>query len=118
MGICDSNKKAVNTTPQPINNTTVVSEVNNPQSNRNTNTGIGVNQPQPTIPTVKDNSKDNFIRFREPTSNQAGINQQISKDIDRPSNIDRHASLGSSINMNDDDSVGYNQTRNTLVSNN
>ncbi len=118
MGICDSNNKTqvknatisqatINTpTPQLTNSTATPQIINSPAQN----------YPQPTIPSSTPDKK--YIRFennaQNNAQNQAGLNVPVPGDFDRPSNIDRHVSLGSSINM--DDSMGDNQPRDTLFS--
>ena len=120
MGICESKSKEEkkSATPQQINNTNTPHLANNIATPQIINNSKVVNEgkyPQPTI--QPSTSEKNFVRFPNNTQNQAGLNLQVPGDFDRPSNIDRHVSLGSSINM-DDDSMADSQPRNTLVSNN
>ena len=120
MGICDSKSKEEKNpaTPQQINNTNTPHLANNTATPQIISNSTVVNEgkyPQPTIQPSTD--QKNFVRFPNNTQNQAGLNVQVPGDFDRPSNIDRHVSLGSSINM-DDDSMADSQPRNTLVSNN
>ena len=104
MGICESsnNQKAINNNaqnPTPATTTTKTQQ----------------NIPKTTVQR-NINAGDKFVSNNINNIPQNGENKQISnflEDIDRPSNIDRNVSLGSSINM--DDSIGYNQTRNTYI---
>ena len=119
MGICDSKSKAEQnaTTPQPTNITATHHQTNNIATPQIINDSTAVNEGNYPKPTIQQSS-DQYLRFKNNPQNQAGLNVQVPGDLDRPSNIDRHVSLGSSINMNDDDSMSYNQPRNTLASNN
>ena len=118
MGICESKSKAEQnqTTPQPINSTSTHQQTNNIATPQIINNSTALNErniPQPTIQQSK--PQNQYLRFPNNPQNQAGSNPQVPGDLDRPSNIDRHVSLGSSINMNDDDSMSNNYPRNTLV---
>ena len=119
MGICESKKAEKNTaTPQQINNTNTPHLANNTATPQIINNSKVVNEGKYPQPTIQPSTSDkNFVRFPNNTQNQAGLNLQAPADFDRPSNIDRHVSLGSSINM-DDGSRDDSQPRNTLVSNN
>ena len=116
MGICDSNKEKNSTTPQQ-NNTTTLQQNNNTASPQVINTTTLANneiKPEATIP--QNTPESPYIRFEKNNQTNQVIIPQVPSDFDRPSNIDRHVSLGSSINM--DDSMGDNYPRNTLASNN
>ena len=90
MGICDSS-----------NNKNVL------PNNTQTNIQISNNQTSLTqTPTSKLNQNLNS----NPNINTNKGFQTV--DDDRPSFIDRHVSMGSSVN--NEDSIGYNQTRNTV----
>ena len=89
MGICDSNKN------------------NNGITNNTQTATIPQNTQIPTPQNTVSNLKQNLDSINETEKNEDNI------DIGRPSNADRRYTLGSSINM--DDSIGYNQTRNTYA---
>ena len=104
MGCCESysNKKAINNNAQNPNPATITTKTqqNIPKTTVQRNTNVG----------------EKFVSNNINNNPQNGVNKQISnvmEDIDRPSNTGRRVSLGSSINM--DDSIGYNQTRNTYI---
>ena len=93
MGICDSNNHQnilpnnIQTNIQTLNNQTSLNQktVQNPSSKLNQNF----------------NSNSNI-------NNNKVLQTQNLEDDDRPSYIDRHVSMGSS--LNNEDSIGYNQT--------
>ena len=109
MGVCDSKNKnelAKNTQSASINNQNKTNAI---QTN-NQNVASKLDQ------NINSNTK--FITTNNAISGteQNEINKQISQfleDNDKPSNIDRHCSMGSSVS--NEDSIGYNQTRNTLA---
>ena len=89
MGICDSSKN------------------NNGIANNTQTATISQNAQIPTPQNTVSNLKQNLETNNEIEQNGENI------DIERPSNLDKRYTLGSSINM--DDSIGYNQTRNTYA---
>ena len=89
MGICNSNNKEHNSTPQIIKNQTLVTERNNPK---------------PTIP--ENNSKSKYLRFTNNTPNQVDLNQKFLGDIEKKSNKNSHA-CSSSYFIYDDSNPGF-----------
>ena len=103
MGICDSSNKQ-----PPVPQNTLTPPL--PQDTR-------IPTPQNTLSKSRRNnllnSEQNINQINQFRQNMNNENAE-----DRPSNINRYVSLGSSINMNDDDSVDNIQTRPTYVTNN
>ena len=108
-GICDSKNKnelAKNTQLASINN----QNISNAIQTNNQNVASKLEQ------NINSNTK--FITTNNAISGteQNEINKQISQfleDNDKPSDVDRHCSMGSSVS--NEDSIGYNQTRNTVA---
>ena len=110
MGICDSAKNQ-NAVP---NNTQT--NITNQIQTTNNQTSV----PETTIQNSIDQLKQNLNSNTNNNIQQNTINKQIPQSVedndidnDRPSYIDRGASIGSSVR--NEDSIGYNQTRNTLA---
>ena len=100
MGICDSNK---NQTPI-ANNIEPSTETNQVQTTPS----------QQPIQNVTSKVEQNINSNTDIINNNANItNGNEQNEIDRPSNINRSASLGSSVK--NEDSIGYNQTRETYA---
>ena len=93
MGICDSSNNK-NVLP---NNTQTNIQISNNQTSLTQNPTSKLNQNLNSNPNINTNK---------------GFQTQNLVDDDRPSFIDRHVSMGSSV-INED-SIGYNQTRNTV----
>ena len=99
MGICDSNKNQAQT---PFaNNTQPATITTQPQTSLS-------HQP---VQNVTSNVEQNINSNINLINNDANLVN--GNDIDRPSNINRSVSLGSSVK--NEDSIGYNQTRETLA---
>ncbi len=124
MGICDSNKnqnqnqnKLINNTESDTFNNQNINKVIQP-NNQNITSKLNENISSTKIEQNID-SNTKFIINNKNTINeieQGEINKQVSKFLeenDKPSNIDRHCSMGSS--LKNEDSIGYNQTRNTFA---
>ena len=120
MGICESNKNQNNANPTQTNPTTGNISQNTPIANIS-QTPSPESIPQNTVPKLEQNINSNtkFITNNTNSLNateQAELNKQLSQfleDNEKQSDRNRSVSMGSSIN--NDDSIGYNQTRNTVV---
>ena len=62
--------------------------------------------------TLSNSQKRNTLNTNNNTNGKNQITQNMDN-LDRPSNIDRHVSIGSSVKMKDDDSPDFIQTRNS-----
>ena len=103
MGICDSNKNQnaiVNNTGQATITSQVQTSVQQPIQNVTSKVEQNVNSNANLI-----NNNVNIIN--------GNVQPNIVEENDRPSNINRSISLGSSVR--NEDSIGYNQTRETLA---
>ena len=102
MGICDSSKNQAQT---PIANNTQTAGITSQ---------VQTSLSQQPVQNVTSNVEQNINSNINLVNNNANlINGNEQNDIDRPSDINRNVSLGSSIK--NEDSIGYNQTRETLA---
>ena len=120
MGICESKKNQNNAIPVQTTPTTANISQNTPIANIS-QTPSPEPIPQDTVQKLEQNINSNTKLITNNTNplnatEQAEINKQISQfieDNEKQSDRDKTISMGSSIN--NDDSIGYNQTRNTVI---
>ena len=120
MGICESNKNQNNANPTQTTPTTTNISQNTPIANIS-QTPSPEPIPQDTVPKLEENiNSDTKLITNNPNSlnatEKAEINKQISQfleDNEKQNDCDKSLSMGSL--MNNDDSIGYNQTRNTVI---
>ena len=120
MGICESNKNQNNANPTQTTPTTTNISQNTPIANIS-QTPSPEPIPQNTVPKLEQNINSNSRLIINNTNllnatEHAEINKQFSQfleDNEKQSDYNGKVSMGSSIS--NDDSIGYNQTRNTVV---